>query len=495
MIRVRDNNGPRLSVDGAIDELLRRDADPITPEMVLAELAIVPEPAEEACEQWKSRIVRELGNRSDLIAVAPGGVFRSAATAFREGEFLIAPDGFEIEHGILVPGHRFAPFMAEEVFPSEAVLQESGARRKMAMRNFRANAEMLLRYHLFMGAESLFDFFVAESPENTIAARESANPELTLAVFDMTAFYRETGFTEGDALLVTVADYAAGRFSFRLDNGRERTESRRRKYREQFETALAAVLAGPGAGDGILDQLRMTLAGVPELMKHPALALDELLLEDSPAEIVFDDELSTLVWSSGEDDEADAGDAGVPDGISISAGATGSLEAMLPELKTALTPVEIDAFMLDCCRNYELDFNQFFSRAFGEAPLAFADAAQEAAFFNLLEERFEYWCDNYPRDFDAQSGSLRAEILDFLIERQALFEEYAGTEVGAGMDAEAFRTLAEAVLQLGEVLKILNHPEALPADFDYDGLRETVDRRLEDGAEAMNKFRGMLDEP
>ena len=495
MIRVRESDKPRLSVDGAIDELLGKGLDTITPEMVFEQLAIVPEPAEDARDKWMNRIVRELGHRAELVAVKPGEAYRNVVGVFHGGEFLVTPDGFEIEHGVLIPGHRFAPFMAEEVFPSEAVLQEAGARRKVPMRDFRANAEILMRYHLFMGAESLFDFFIADAPENAGAARRSANPELTLSVFDMGAFFRETEFSEGDALLVTVTDYAAGRFSFRLDNGRERTESRRCKYREQFEAALAAVIDGPGSGDGILTQLRMTLAGAPELLKHPAMSLDELLLGDSPAEIVFDNELSTLVWNSGAGEETEKIDDGVPDGIAISAGATDSLEAMLPELKTALTPVEIDAFMLDCCRNYEFDFNAFYSRAFGEAPLAFADAAQEAVFFNLLEERFEYFHENYPREFDEKSGGLRAEILDFLIERRSLFEEYASTEAGSRTDAQAFRNLAEAVLHLGEVLKILNRPEALPDDLDYDVLRETMDRWLEAGADAMAEFRRIFDEP
>ena len=484
-----------MPLETVIAQMLREDGGEITPEAVMARLPSVPELSPEAREQLENRVVRELESHEELVALETGRRYGKLAVIFDGAEFLVTPDAFEIEQGILVPGHRFAPFMAEAIFPSEALLQEAGARRKVPQRGFRANAETLLHYHLFMGAEGLFDFFAAESSDNIKAARESANPELTLSVWDMRAFYRETSFAEGDALLVTVRDFAAGRFSFRLDNGRERSEARRRRFREAFEERLSRVLEDRGEGAPIMEQLRLTLAGSPELLHCPGLSLDELLLHDSPVEIVFDHELSTLVpGGTAEDGEGDgAGKEGIPDGITISAGETGSLEAMLPTLKTALTVVEIDSFMLDCCRNFDYDFNSFYSRAFGETPLEFADGAQEAVFFNALEERFEHWRDHYPREFDEKSGALRAEILDFLMERQELFAEYAGTEAESNSDPAVFRELAEAVVTLGEILKVLNHPEAIPDDFDYEALHEKVDRTLDAGGEAISRFRSMFE--
>ena len=496
MIRLNSKDQEQPAPEAVIAELVAANAEEITPETVLEALHLVPEPAPETREKYWNRIVRELDNCEELLAVAPGKTYVPTARVFTGGHFLVTPDGWEIEQGILVPGHRFAPFMHGDIFPSEAVIRERGARRKTAQKNFRANAEMLLHYHLFMGAESLFDFFVAEDAANEKAARASGNPELALAVWDMAAFYRETSFGEGDALLFTVEDFASGQFSFQLDNGRERTDARRKPFRERFERALQTVLEGAGEGRPILEQLRLVFAADRELLKKPALSPEELLLRDSPAEIVFDHDLSTLVWGAGDDDDESGGDAGgVPDGVTISAGETGSLESMLQALKCALTATEIDAFMLDCCKNFDYDFNSFYGRAFGESRLDFADAAQEAVFFNFLEERFEHWRDHYPREFDEKSGHLRAEILEFLMERQEVFDEYSGAEAGTRSDPAVYRELAEAVIALNEILKVLNRPEALPDDFDYEALHEQIDRYLDAGAEALSRFRRMFDEP
>ena len=495
MIQVGPRDREEITPEEAIDRLIAAKAEAIAPETVLDALRLVPEPAPEAREKLLNRIVRELESHEDLLAVAPGKRYVPAARVFAGAEFLVTPDGWEIEQGILVPGHRFAPFMHRDVFPSEAVIRERGARRKTTQKSIRAHAETLLHYHLFMGAESLFDFFVAEDGANEAAARASGNPELTLAVWDMAEFYRETSFGEGDALLFHADDFASGQFTFQLDNGRERTDARRKPFRERFERALEPVLEGAGEGKPILEQIQLTLAADRELLRRPALSLDELILHDSPAEIVFDHDLSTLVWGAGEDgDEPDSVAAGIPDGVTISAGETGSLEAMLAALKCALTVTEIDAFMLDCCKNFDYDFNSFYSRAFGEGRLDFADAAQEAVFFNFLEERFEHWRDHYPREFDEQSGHLRAEILEFLMERQEVFDEFSGMEAGPRSDPAVYRELAEAVIALNEILKLLNHPEALPDDFDYAALHEQVDRYLDAGAEALARFRRMFEE-
>ncbi len=513
MIKLKDHDEIRPTTpEAAIDRILSSEIREITPEAVLACLAPTPEPDAEARDKMLNRICRELENHEDLIPMRPGECYCAAEKLFDDAEFLIVPDGFEIENRILVPGHRFAIFMASEVFPSEIELREAGARRPVGFRKFRSRAEILLKYHLFMGAESLFDFFAAEDHANIAAAEESGNPELALSVLDMEKFYRETEFSEGDALLVKVTDYRTGRFEFRLDNGQARSARAAKLYRRKFEETLHEVIESHGAGRVILEQLRMTLANAPELLRKPALSPDELLLTDSPADIVFDpDDGSTLIWREedmeqepgGQEDgechcghehrhHAADGDS-VPDGISISAGETGSLEAMLKTLYPMLNMVELDAFLLDGCKNYDYDFNSFYSRAFGETPLGFADAAQEAVFFNELEDRLEEFKEHYPREFDQTSAELRSDIVDFTMERCALLAELAALEEHPDIPPALFEQLADATLRLDEILKLVNHPDTIPENCDFGALRDAVDRALDDGADALAAMSKVLE--
>ncbi|MEI2999924.1 MAG: hypothetical protein V8T86_03335 [Victivallis sp.] len=48
------------------------------------------------------------------------GNFTSRAAFFRNYEFVLTPDEWEIQEGILFPGHRFAAYVSPAVFPSEA---------------------------------------------------------------------------------------------------------------------------------------------------------------------------------------------------------------------------------------------------------------------------------------------------------------------------------------------------------------------------------------
>ena len=106
-----------LCVEEKVAELLQKKSTVITVQDILAAAGNVE--SDEARQELADRISRELAYCSDLVAIEPGSRYRSAAELFNGAEFLIVPDGFEIDNNILIPGHRFVPFMAEEIFPSE----------------------------------------------------------------------------------------------------------------------------------------------------------------------------------------------------------------------------------------------------------------------------------------------------------------------------------------------------------------------------------------
>ena len=187
-----------------IAELLQKNCSMITVQAILDTAGKIAN--DEERQELADRISRELSYCSDLVPVEPGTSYRPAAQLFNGAEFLIVPDGFEIDNNILIPGHRFVPFMHEDLFPSEITLKEAGARKKQGSVEFTDQAENIIKYHLLLGAETLFDFFAAEAEENIESAKSSTNPKLKLSVLDMKKFYAETDFAEGDALLVKVVD-------------------------------------------------------------------------------------------------------------------------------------------------------------------------------------------------------------------------------------------------------------------------------------------------
>ena len=497
-----------FQVESAIDSLLAGGQKVFTVDDIAA--MAVPETDAEAQELFRARIARELGYHDKLITAVPGEKYIAAEALFNSAEFLIVPDGFEIENNILIPGHRFVAFMSGELFPSEVVFKEVGSRKRQGFREFSGQAENIIKYHLLMGAETLFDFFAAEDDENMVSARESANPQLKLSVLDMKKFYAETDFSEGDALRVKVIDFNKGEFEFQLDNGKARSNKKAAVYRSCFEKALGDVTGKLLPGAPIIESIQSTFANAPELLKDPAMSLDEMLMSDSAFDIAFDEDGSTLVKRC-EDDECDCGhdhehdhdcncschhhheERQLPENVTIGSGETGSLETMLSKLYPMLNMVELDAILLDNFKNHDLDFNSFYSRAFGESNIEFVDGMQEACFFNELETRFEDMLDSYPREFDNEAGAIRSQIVEFTIERCTLLAELAELSEDLEIKPELFEALAEVVLLLDESLKLLNAPAALPDDFNYQELQQGVENALESGEEALAALRGVLD--
>ena len=166
---------------------------------------------------------------------------------------------------------------------------------------------------------------------------------------------------------------------------------------------------------------------------------------------------------------------------------------MLEKLYSMLNLTELDAILLDNFKNHDLDFNSFYSRAFGESDLKFADTMQEACFFNALEERFEIMLDNYSREYDNESAEIRSMIVDFTMERCQLMNEFAAMADDQELKPELFEELAEVTALLDEALRIVNAPAALGEDFDFEEFRNGVEDALEKGEEAMNKLRGVLE--
>ena len=490
-----------LQIENAIDELIAQNSVVLTVEDVACHCKLSDSEQAESAH----RIVREMNCHEALLTIQPGQSFAVAGKLFKNAEFLVVPSSFEIENNILVPGHRFVPFMDSELFPSDVTLRESGARRKQSAREIAAPAEELIKYHLLLGAETLFDFFAAENADNIDTAQESSNPTLKLTVLDMKKFYAETAFAEGDALLIRVKDYRNGEFEFSLYNGKTRHPQQLQAYQLKFEKSLEDITEKYLPGAAVIDQLQVLFAQTPELLKNPAMSLDELLMSDSAFDIAMDQDGSTLVKRMEDDPledhhhhDHDCGcgchhDHELPDNITIGSGQTGSLESMLAKLYPMLNMVELDAILLDNLKNYDLDFNSFYARAFGENALPFADGMQEACFFNELEERFEAMTESYPREYDQECGSIRAMIVNFTMERCTVLAELADLAGELEVKPELFEALAEVVLLLDEALRIANNPAAIAEDFDFAEFRTGVENALESGEEALSALRGILD--
>ena len=160
---------------------------------------------------------------------------------------------------------------------------------------------------------------------------------------------------------------------------------------------------------------------------------------------------------------------------------TAEIAAMLREIGSPLSPVEIDSFILDNCYARELEFEDFFARAFGREKLHFVDEGQQAVFYNYIEDRFEELTGNYNRVDDELKAPLRSTIMELVGDRLEFFDflESAGEKLDQ-LPEEKVHRLAEVSMQLVEILKMLNDPRFTPDETELDRLTETVEQRADD---------------
>ncbi|MDP6631694.1 MAG: hypothetical protein QGH42_09580 [Kiritimatiellia bacterium] len=92
---------------------------------------------------------------------------------FAGTQFLIVPQPAEIEEGILVPGHRFLPFLARTIHPAECRLALPDG-SVVPTRTFRQPMGELLLYLAFFGISGAIEYISADTNCDSSAPKTTA---------------------------------------------------------------------------------------------------------------------------------------------------------------------------------------------------------------------------------------------------------------------------------------------------------------------------------
>ena len=422
----------------------------------------------------ENRVARNLDGRDDLFTDATTGLYQTKADFFNNTQFIVTPDVFELDNGIIVPGHRFAPFCSQDVFPSEIEIFIDEIDEPLPIIDFVIPVEIAVNYHLLLGSEQMFDVFVAENSNNKAVMLNQGGGNIALSVLDIREFIVETDFKLGDLILFTVKAWSEGVFSITKISADERSGNKQ-EWIAKLDRAILA--AGDKDADymEISEQLSTAIfRGGRGLIVDPAASLDEFIKESESVQISYANGATMLGAIDTVEAQTDI-PADVPEGITVSQGNVSNLDTMLKECGSLMTQNEIEAFILDQCFQGQVEFELMFKRCFSSGKLNFVDDAQEAVFMNTIEDLWERLAPRYDRQADAVKGQVRERGLELVEQRINWLNELKHLDIDpSGMNEDILKSMAEVAVRINSMFSLLSLDGNELTQGEADGLLDAL---------------------
>jgi hypothetical protein len=369
---------------------------------------------------------------------------------FRDALCLVKPQKWEIDDGVLAPGHRLMPFHDPGLPPTrlQLVLEETGAAGAaggadaagdssegdssdgtsseetssegglIPRRTVVAPLSRVVTYYSLFGQEALFPLLAMEDRNNAeIDAEDGRNVLVRLSVFDMGDYYHRVGFFEGDYLECRLLDWERGLFAARKRAAAEIPPRRRREWLRAMENAFQGVFEYFRGPTDIPSQLQYAYyLSDAAILEQPGGTIGELLAADNDLQFARMGSVSSTIWDAPEIPEQ----AFLPEGVERPLeGVTGDLDEMLLDIGLSLSSGEIEAFMRDALF-HGMKEEDAVIRAFQGAYIQFAHPEQEASFQAEIRLLWETVVADYVPAGDTVTGPIRSRLLD-LYEMQLQF--------------------------------------------------------------------------
>lgn len=402
---------------------------------------------------------------------------------FDRAEFCISPTQDEIDRGILFPGHRFHPFIDQEILPFDVILKPENSESEFKIKTVKDfSIDDLQLYHVLLGTELMLSYFILNDNANIKAfdPENSIDTKLKMKAFDMKEFYKEHSFKLGDALLVSVENCDDGIFRFSVLPGSEKQShfADIQVWVSKMENALMNVFDKFGPAIDIPSQLEQALITDPSLMENVFISYGEFLKITQKTCIKPFGTKTSVLWRIDEN-PVDSLELG-PKDFGISTGSVESLEKILREIGVSLTPHEIEAFMRDELYHGRKSLEAVSERCFSGRDLVFSDEAQQIAFENFMDELWEEVTEDYNRFTDELHGKLRSKALALVEEQMAFLRSLDRMRVmPAQLPKDEMLAFSEISGVLSQLLDIMNNTANNIGGDEAGAMLEMLDQTVQ----------------
>jgi len=464
-----------LSLEDAVHEYVLTMDDPFTTEQALP--SILDRMTAPPSDAWTA-VDNALVNDEWVFCDDDDVIYVPKSSFFKGSQFRIVPQPEEIEANILIPGHRFMPFLDRDVFPATCQLLIDGD-TPIPGRTVKRPIQDLLIYLTFYGQHGALQYLTADHDSNTncLDGDLSRNPVFTITAFDMTEVYARHAVKPGDAFLCTVKDWAHGIYSLEhVPHDPSTVELRMQRWIEDLEEAI---LKTWNEGVHLMDvyaQLSEALFAGPEsLRQKPPLHFGGFLakstkvgMQETPMGVILshvdmpDDAIFERVNDMAEND--------------IMTGRRDSLEAILNDLGLTTTEDEIESYMRDACSRGADDYTTAIAQIFaGRSNITFYDEPQANSFTQYMDDLWEHVCATFDPKRDRQIAPLRSRILSLLNRHTAWLRDCDRQNIPiSDLPREPYVELGTMTAIFAQVLGVLNVDEA-PDTKEIRKLTESFD--------------------
>ncbi|NIM14150.1 MAG: hypothetical protein GTO45_19075 [Candidatus Aminicenantes bacterium] len=161
----------------------------------------------ETTEENEAEVFELIETSGDVLLDMDDGLFYPKVYFLKDFAIRIMPTDYEIQKGILIPGHRLLPFLPAGKFSDEVTLIY--------------NNKALDDKDIILTESQLYPYFdLLDSDEVPIieaGTNLDEENQFSLIVFDLSRFYRENHFVQGDSIILTMEDIFESVFHIHYD--------------------------------------------------------------------------------------------------------------------------------------------------------------------------------------------------------------------------------------------------------------------------------------
>jgi hypothetical protein len=342
---------------------------------------------------------------------------------FKNARFMVSPKPKEIAQGILIPGHRFIPFLSPEVKPWDCTLLTPEGTPLACKTISQKLADLTIHYTLF-GIENMENMLVLDQESNAEALidKESTHKAwVTLTVFDFADLYRMWRFTPEDSIIFEVQDWLKGIYILEYVSKEKRREliTRSEWWIEKLEKAFLQTFDIFGLKIPMEEQIAYAyFYGGKEILQEPPIHLGGILeVSDQVHIIPFG--IQTRLWHETEFNLAQLS-AHIAD-FSKKKG----FDAFLESVYAPCSEIEVEAFIQDEMYRHkglvteeggDASFNAVIKRIFGD-DIAFFTDGQREELSRYFQKLWKKNAQSYNYFKDQTTGKVRGVLLE-------IFESY-----------------------------------------------------------------------